>query len=426
MNVTLSGAARGVAQAPPSKSLAHRAVLCAALADGTSRVENLQWSADVSATLQAARDFGAHVKQIEGGAIITGCGWPKLPQGPVDCGESGSTLRFLAPILAQTGGEVRLLGHGRLPQRPQQIYADLFRQKGARFEQDDTGIRLQGPLPGGEYTLRGDVSSQFISGLLFALPLAEEDSVIRVQYPFESRSYVGLTLAALADFGVQVHPCEGKEETTFSVEGGQRYRPFDFRVEADWSNAAFPAVLGAIAGGVQVAGLSRSSAQGDAVILDILARCGASFHWDEAGRLCFEPARLQGCVIDLADCPDLGPILMVLALFCQGTTRIEHAGRLRIKESDRIRAMAAELAKFGGQVRQLDADTIEIEGCRLQAPAQPVDSHNDHRVVMACAVAALAAGVPVTLADAGAVAKSWPGFFDQLEELGAKVVRTDE
>ncbi len=426
MNVTLSGAARGIAQAPPSKSLAHRAVLCAALASGTSRVENLQWSADVSATLQAARDFGARVKQIEGGAIITGCGWPQLPAGPVDCGESGSTLRFLAPILAQTGGEVRLVGHGRLPQRPQQVYAELFRQKGARFDQDEAGIWLQGPLPGGEYTLRGDVSSQFISGLLFALPLADEDSVIRVQHPFESRSYVGLTLAALADFGIQVHPCEGEGETTFSVEGGQRYRPFDFRVEADWSNAAFPAVLGAIAGGVKVAGLSRSSAQGDGVILDILARCGASFHWDEAGRLGFEPARLQGCVIDLADCPDLGPILMVLALFCQGVTRIEHAGRLRIKESDRIEAMAAELAKFGGEVRQLDADTIEIEGCRLHAPAQPVDSHNDHRVVMACAVAALAAGVPVTLADAGAVAKSWPGFFDQLEELGAKVVRTHE
>ena len=424
MNITLSGRAAGGVQAPPSKSLAHRAVLAAALAAGESRVEGLEWSDDLRATLRAARAFGAQVRQEERGIAVRGCGMPAAPAAPVDCGESGSTLRFLAPILAQTGRPVRLVGHGRLPQRPQQVYADLFAQKGARFAQDSEGITLCGPLPGGEYALRGDVSSQFITGLLFALPLAEEDSVIRVRHPFESRSYVGLTLDTLADFGIQIHPCEGENETAFAVEGGQRYRPHSCRVQADWSNAAFPAVLGALTGAVQVAGLDPQSAQGDAVILDILLRCGAQARW-ENGLLGFEPAPLHGIDIDLADCPDLGPVLMALAMFCTGTTRIRNAGRLRIKESDRIAAMAAELAKFGASVRQPDPDTVEIGGCRVRAPQQALCSHNDHRVVMSCAVAALAAGVPAVLQDAGAVAKSWPSFFETLEQLGAKVVRTD-
>lgn len=424
MNITLSGRAAGIVQAPPSKSLAHRAVLAAALAAGESRVEGLEWSADVRATLDAASAFGAQVQRGGDWAVLCGQGYPAVPAAPVDCGESGSTLRFLVPILAQTGKPVRLVGHGRLPQRPQQVYADLFAQKGAQFAQDSEGITLCGPLPGGEYTLRGDVSSQFITGLLFALPLADDDSVIRVQHPFESRSYVGLTLDTLADFGIQIHPCEGENETAFAVEGGQRYRPHSCRVQADWSNAAFPAVLGALTGSVQVAGLDPKSAQGDAVILDILVRCGARARW-ENGLLCFDPAPLHGADIDLADCPDLGPVLMALAMFCTGTTRIRNAGRLRIKESDRIAAMAAELAKFGATVRQPDPDTVEIDGCRVQAPQTALCSHNDHRVVMSCAVAALAAGVPAVLEDAGAVAKSWPSFFETLEQLGAKVVRTD-
>ena len=424
MNITLSGRAAGTVQAPPSKSLAHRAVLAAALAAGESRVEELEWSADVRATLKAACAFGAQVCQGSDWAVLHGQGCPIAPTEPVDCGESGSTLRFLAPILAQTGKPVRLVGHGRLPQRPQQVYADLFAQKSVQFAQDSKGITLCGPLPGGQYTLRGDVSSQFITGLLFALPLADGDSVIRVQHPFESRSYVGLTLDTLADFGIRVQCRQEEQETVFMLEGGQRYQPHSCRVQADWSNAAFPAVLGALTGSVQVAGLDPCSGQGDAAILDILVRCGAQARW-ENGLLCFAPAPLHGIEIDLADCPDLGPVLMVLAMFCTGTTRICNAGRLRIKESDRIAAMAAELAKFGAQVRQPNANTVEIDGCRVQPPATALCSHNDHRVVMSCAVAALAAGVPAVLEDAGAVGKSWPSFFETLKQLGAKVVRTD-
>ena len=423
MQVTISKQASGVVKAPPSKSMAHRAVLAAALSKGTSRVENLEWSADVLATLQAARDFGATVTIGDNWAEITGTGLPHTPAGAVDCKESGSTLRFLIPILAQTGKPVTLVGHGRLPQRPQEVYAQLFAQRGLPFVQTHQGVELCGPLTGGEYVLKGDVSSQFITGLLFALPLAKEDSVIRILPPFESRSYVELTLQTLRQFGVEA---SWQDEYTLAIAGNQEYHPCNVVVEGDWSNGAFPAVLGALTGTVAVAGLDTNTKQGDAVIFEILRRCGAKFSTNSQEIVEFSKKNLQGICIDLADCPDLGPILMVLALFCKGTTRIEHAGRLRIKESDRIAAMAAELKKFGAEVRELDKETLEIEGCALCQPTQPIDSHNDHRVVMACTVAALVANCTITIQNAQAVTKSWPAFFDVMETLGVEVNRTDE
>ena len=423
MQVTVSGKAQGTIGAPPSKSMAHRAVLAAALAKGTSLVKNLEWSADVKATLKAAQDFGAQVEVGENWAKITGIGQPTAPKTAVDCGESGSTLRFLIPILAQTAQPVSLVGHGRLPQRPQQVYADLFAERGLEFSQNEQGVQLCGPLSGGSYTLRGDVSSQFISGLLFALPLAKEDSEIHILPPFESRSYVELTLQTLAEFGVQV---VWKDEYTLSIAGGQQYIARDVTVDGDWSNAAFPAVLGALTNTVALKGLKSDTKQGDAVIFDILRRCGVSITENSAGTFEFAKDELQGVVIDLADCPDLGPILMVLAAFCKGTTRIEHAGRLRIKESDRIEAMAAELKKFGVTVRQLDSETVEIEGSMPVQPAEAIDSHNDHRVVMACTVAALGAGLTVTIDDAQAVTKSWPAFFAAMQSLGVEVQQHEQ
>ena len=423
MQVTIGGKAAGVITAPPSKSMAHRAVLAAALANGTSRIDNLEWSADVKATLQAAQDFGAAVVMGENWAEITGTGLPTAPSAPVDCGESGSTLRFLIPILAQTAKPVTLVGHGRLPQRPQQVYADLFAKQNLTFQQTEQGVELCGPLEGGEYTLRGDVSSQFISGLLFALPLAEKDSTIHILPPFESRSYVELTLQTLEQFGVLV---KWKDQNTLLIAGNQKYQPKNVSVEGDWSNGAFPAVLGALTGTLQLNGLNEDTRQGDSVIFEILKQCGTDISTNEQKNVTFSGTALKGTTIDLADCPDLGPILMVLAMFCKGTTRIEHAGRLRIKESDRIEAMAAELKKFGAEVRQLDSETVEIDGCIPCQPTQPISSHNDHRVVMACTVAALAAGLTITIQDAQAVQKSWPAFFDSMEQLGVEVKWQDD
>ena len=409
----------GTLEAPPSKSMAHRLLICAGLAGGESVIDRVDPSQDVRATARALEALGARVRLENGRARVTGCGGAlRLPGGPVDCGESGSTLRFLIPLFAGCGGPVRLLGHGRLMQRPQDVYARLFAQQGLPFAQDGDGLCLCGPLRPGEYRVEGGVSSQFISGLLLALPLLSGDSVLRVTSPFESQSYVVLTLAAMEDFGVRVR----REQNDFFIPGNQRYLPRDCTVEGDASQAAFFAVLGAVRGGVTVTGLRPDSRQGDRVIFSILRRCGADMT-PVPGGWRFEKSALHAVDIDLADCPDLGPILMVLGLFCEGETVIRNAGRLRVKESDRIAAMQREVEKLGGRI-EAEGGTVRVRGAALHG-AQNLAAHNDHRVVMALAAAALAADVPVCIDGAQAVQKSWPDFFERARELGAEV-KTDE
>ena len=337
----------GAIAAPPSKSMAHRAVLCAALAKGTSHIRNLEFSKDIAATLAAAGQLCARVTAGENDAVVEGLGqfWPV--SAPVDCCESGSTLRFLIPLASLTGQEITFVGRGRLMERPQSVYEELYRAKGLRFEQTPSGLTVEGLLSSGDYTLAGNVSSQFISGLLFALPLLAGTSTLRLLPPVESRSYIDMTRAVQAAFGVE---SRWLDETTLEISGGQEYHPCDYTVEGDYSQAAFPAVLGAVAGGVTLTGLAGKTLQGDAAILDILRRCGAKFTPTAAG-IVFEQAPLHGTDIDLADCPDLGPVLMVLGLLCEGTTVIRNAERLRIKESDRIEAMETELRKCGGVPR---------------------------------------------------------------------------
>ena len=417
------GPVTGWVTAPPSKSMAHRAVLAAGLARGMSRIRNLEYSQDVLATLNAVRQLGARVDVREHWTDIEGRGGFATLRAPIDCGESGSTLRFLIPVCSLTGQEVRFVGHGRLMQRPQAPYAEIFARQGRMFCQNETGILIKGGLRPGEYRLAGDVSSQCISGLLFALPLMMGNSRITIDPPFESRSYVDLTLAALADFGVTarfVPPEEVPEGAAAQLEvpGNQRYHNREYTVEGDYSQGAFFAVLGALHGGIAVGGLAPESGQGDAVILEILRRCGARFVRAE-GAVHFAKSALTATEIDLADCPDLGPVLMVLGAFCQGQTVIRNAGRLRLKESDRIAAMEEELRRFGVRISST-ADTVTITGGPLVMPGD-LRGHNDHRVVMALTVAALAAGLPARIHRAEAVAKSWPGFFDVVRALGGRV-----
>lgn len=416
----------GSIAAPPSKSAAHRAVLSAALATGTSHIDNIEYSDDIRATIDAVSQLGAKITREEHSLTVQGCGEGfATVTRPVFCKESGSTLRFLIPVFSLTAQKIRFTGAPRLFARPQEIYRALFEKQHLRFEQGPEGITIFGRLLPGIFTLPGDVSSQFISGLLFAAPLLESDSTIQVLPPFESKSYVGLTIDALRSFGVKVEESAGPEgKTLFKVAAPQRYRACDLAVEGDYSQAAFPAVLGSLTGGVAVTGLRPDSRQGDKVILDILRRCGAKFSADAEGSLHFERSLLHAVEIDLADCPDLGPVLIAMACFCSGKTVIRNAGRLRIKESDRIEAMRAELAKMGGRV-EADGDTVTVEGCALHAPEEPLDGHNDHRIVMSLAVAALGAGLPATIRGAQAVAKSWPGFFDAIQKLGAKVELSD-
>ena len=408
----------GTVSAPPSKSMAHRAVLCSALAKGTSHIENLEFSKDISATLAAAGQLCARVESGPSDALVEGLGHFRPVFGPVDCCESGSTLRFLIPLASLTGQSITFVGRGRLMERPQSVYETLYRKQNLHFEQANGQLTVAGSLRSGEYTLAGNVSSQFISGLLFALPLLAGDSTLHLIPPVESRSYIEMTRAAQAAFGVTSH---WLDDTTLCIPGGQQYHPRDYIVEGDYSQAAFLAVLGAVKGGITLTGLAAETLQGDAAILDILRRCGAKFTRTEAG-LVFEQAPLHGVDINLADCPDLGPVLMVLGLLCEGTTVIRNAERLRIKESDRIAAMEAELRACGG-VLSSEGGTITVQGCkpRLHAPEAPLSGHNDHRVVMSLTVLALAADIPLAINEAEAVQKSWPHFFDALKPLGVEV-----
>ena len=420
MLVTISPPAHigGTVSAPPSKSMAHRAVLCSALAKGTSHIENLEFSKDSSATLAAAGQLCARVESGPADALVEGLGHFRPVFGPVDCCESGSTLRFLIPLASLTGQSITFVGRGRLMERPQSVYETLYREQNLHFEQANGQLTVAGSLRSGEYTLAGNVSSQFISGLLFALPLLGGTSTLHLLPPVESRSYIDMTRSVQAAFGVT---SRWVDETTLEIPGGQAYRPCDYTVEGDYSQAAFPAVLGAVTGGVMLTGLAEPTLQGDAAILDILRRCGADFSRTERG-IVFRKAPLHGTDIDLADCPDLGPVLMVLGLFCEGQTVIRNAERLRIKESDRIEAMETELRKCGG-VLSSASGTITIEGCAgaLHAPDGVLSGHNDHRVVMSLSVLALAAGLRLPIDGAEAVTKSWPNFFTAIKPLGAEV-----
>ena len=417
MQVTLRPAPiHGFLAAPPSKSMASRAILCSALSGGECRIDHLDLSNDILVLLAAARQLGCLLDLEPDAVTISAPAQLGCPVHAIHCGESATALRFLIPILALGGQRVRFIGKERLLQRPMQIYADLLPQHGCTFTQTVDGITISGKLTGGDFTLPGNVSSQFISGLLFALPLLSCASTIRVQPPFASRSYVELTRSMQALFGV-VSFWQG--ENTLFIPGGQQYRPQDYVVEGDYGLSAYPALLGTVFGPVTIAGLRADSLQGDTALLRILQRCGGSFT-AHADRVRFTQGNLHGGEIDLADCPDLGPLCMVMAALASGTTVLRHTDRLRLKESDRIAAMQQELEKFGVNVAVFP-DAVTITGGPIQAPEELLDSHHDHRIAMSLAALALAAEVPVRIDNAEAVRKSWPTFWNDLSRLGACV-----
>lgn len=407
----------GAVTVPPSKSMAHRAIICACLADGESTVRRVSESDDMRATIGAMEALGAKIERMGDTLTIRGTGGvPRLSSCDVDCIESGSTLRFLIPLFSLTGGLVTYHGRGRLMERPQDVYAALFKEQGACFSQEDGILRQQGALKGGKLVIRGDVSSQFITGLLFTLPLLDGDSVIEILPPFESRSYVLLTLQVLRDFGITAHFAD---PYTLVVPGNQRYCSAAHTVEGDYSQLAFFAVRGAIGAETTCRGVRLDSAQGDRVICELVKKAGAKVQI-KTDAIAFSPGYLHGSEIDLADCPDLGPALMVLASFCEGETRIINAGRLRMKESDRIAAMEEELKKLGVEISTA-ADAVAITGRRPMEKPVAVYAHNDHRIAMSLAVFASAAEQPVCIEGADCVKKSYPDFFEALARAGIKV-----
>lgn len=421
MNITIyPGTSRGAVTVPPSKSLAHRAIICAALAQGVSRIENISYSQDILATIHALAHLGAIITCEEQAVVVQG-GISQIPlTGPVHCNESGSTLRFMIPLFGLKEEKTTFTGDGRLLQRPQKVYQDIFQHQGLFYEQSPEHIIIQGKLKPGNFIIPGNISSQFISGLLFALPLLEADSVITILPPFESQSYLKLTLDLLCKYVIEIIQ---KNELTFHIQGNQAYQPCDYRVEGDYSQAAFWNVLSAVNHPICCNGLSTVSKQGDKVILEILQQCGAEIIREETG-IFVQGKTLCGGDIDLADCPDLGPILMVLALFCKGETRIYHAARLRYKESDRIAAMEQELQKIGAMVTSTE-DEIFITPRETYMAGGIIEAHGDHRIAMAMAVAATKCQNPVTIAHGEVVEKSYPNFWKHLENLGIQVEKHD-
>ena len=389
----------------PSKSASHRAVMMAALCREETRLAPLQRSRDIEATLACAKALGL--------------GQSDAPQGlrTLDCGESGSTLRFFIPLSLDGRGPVRFVGHGRLMQRPLSVYEQLLTPRGIRWTLEADALTVEGRLQSGEFALAGDVSSQFITGLLLALPLLPGDSVIRITTALESRAYVELTRRIQQAFGVT---SRWADERTLLVPGGQTpVSPGSFAIEGDWSHAAFYLVAGALgkAGPLTLRHLDMDSTQGDRAIVPILRGMGARIEETAQGLTVF-PSELRGASVDVTQVPDLVPVLVVAMAGAQGESRITGAARLRIKESDRLSAIAGALNACGARVTELP-DGLVIQGGQPLHGAS-VEGCNDHRIVMAMAVAAALCEGEITISDAEAVAKSAPAFWQEYASLGGQ------
>ena len=384
----------GEITAPPSKSAAHRRLICAALAEGKSIIKGISESEDMKATLDCIKSLGASA-EINGDTVtVIGCNPKRREKAVLNCRESGSTLRFFVPICLLSDKEATLKGSERLLSRPLEPYEEICVSQGMDYIFTESSLTVKGPIRSGHFRLRGDVSSQFISGLMFALPLCDGFSVIELIPPVMSASYIAMTVEALKEFGVRV---EVTEDDKIIIPGGQKYKPTDCIVEGDWSNAAFFLALNTLGSDIGINGLRRHSLQGDEVIIKLLGKLS---------RTC--------PTIDIADCPDLAPILMATASALNGV-RLINTDRLKIKESDRGEAMASELRKLGVTVTVGDNEITVTAPEYLSTPTETLCGHNDHRIVMASAVILSLTGGEIDGCEA--VKKSFPDFFEVLDTL---------
>ena len=391
------GTAYGRVEAPPSKSVSHRYLICGALSGG-SVIENVAFSEDIKATLNCLSALGAEY-EIDGSTVKIGGISPDkaVKCAELFCNESGSTLRFLIPLCLLFGQKITLKGTERLMSRSLAVYKEMCLLQGIEFTENKESVTVCGKLTAGKYSVRGDVSSQFISGLMFALPLLGSDSIIDITGALESGSYLGMTVKALAEFGVRI---SRTDEHTIFIKGNQTYKPRTLRVEGDYSNAAFFEAFNSVGGNVAVAGLKKDTCQGDAVYRKLFGQM------------------VRGCPeIDISDCPDLAPVLMAVAAANNGVKLIG-THRLKIKESDRGAAMAEELAKFGCNTEVWENE-ITVHPRALKTPELPLSGHNDHRIVMALSLLCSITGGSIYGAEA--VNKSFPDYFRKLASLGIKV-----
>lgn len=397
MNVQIfKSTACGKVTAPPSKSYAHRLLICAGLSDGVSVIKNVALSQDISATLNCLSSLGVKY-EISGDTVtVYGNGNGLNVTDFFNCNESGSTLRFFIPIALTTGKTCRFCGTEKLISRGIGIYKDLLK-KDVEFGFSASEITACGKLSCGNYKINGNISSQFISGMLFALPLLEGDSTLEIIPPIESRSYIDITLNALKLFGIEILQTT---ENCYYIKGGRRYKATNLTVEGDWSNSAFLFALNELGGNVTVEGLNNDSFQGDRIITKL-----------------FEELKKDKPVIDLSDCPDLAPILFTVASTKNGAV-FNGTKRLAIKESNRAVVMAEELAKFGVKT-VVNENSVEISPSALRQPTVPLCGHNDHRIVMSMAV--LSTLFSATIQGAQAVNKSYPDFFEVLKTLNVRI-----
>ncbi len=413
-----NGNLHGTVSAIPSKSMAHRHFIAAALADGESRIQCQGDSEDIEATLGCLRALGTEVVQEDGDYRVIPAKGSKHSQTVVFmCKESGSTLRFLLPVAAALGITGEFYAEGRLPKRPlSPLYEELERHGCRLSPQGEIPLRCEGRLEAGIYELPGNVSSQYITGLLFALPLLEGESLIHLTSPLQSAQYVDMTLQVLKEYGITILT----EKSGYRVPGGQRYQKKENGfVEGDWSNAAFWLAAGALGSQeIRVCGLSMDSEQGDKKMVELLRQMGAKVIC-QGTEVVVVPGELHGIEIDASDIPDLVPVLAAVASVSQGTTRIYNAERLRLKESDRLQTVADTLNIMGADVQELE-EGLEITGKKF-LKGGCVDASGDHRIAMTAAVAACACVEPVKICGAQAVNKSYPGFYQDYEKLGGKV-----
>lgn len=383
----------GTVLLPPSKSAAHRALICSFLAGG-GEVSPLIESKDMLATVSA-------IRALENG------------ENTINCIESGSTLRFMIPIATALGRAVTFVGEGKLPERPIGEYLRLLPEHNVECRTDGgLPLSIEGQLVGGRFEIAGDISSQYITGLLLALPLLDDDSEIVLTTELESKPYVDMTIKVMADYGVDVV----QMENGYFIKGCQKYISRDYTVEGDWSQAAFYAVAGALFGRVEMTGVDFNSTQGDKQIADIIERFGARVERGENSLTVYK-SNLKGIEIDAADIPDMVPALAVLGAYADGTTVIKGAQRLRLKESDRIESVTYNLKKSGADITPMP-DGMIIKHSMLKGAE--LKGFNDHRIVMAMTVAATGAQGESIIDDAQSINKSYPAFFDDYNKLGGK------
>lgn len=421
MNVTIKPTKlSGNIQIPPSKSLSHRAIIAASLAEGKSIISNVLYSKDIKATIDAMRACGATIIEHESSLEIIGSKVKRI-KDVINANESGSTIRFMIPIALVNDSPIEFRGENHLVKRPLDTFFEIFDNQNIEYERgtDYLPLKVKSGLKNGVFNVRGDISSQFITGLLYALPMLDGDSTIKITTNLESKGYIDLTLDMLSMFGINI---ENRNYQEFFIKGNQEFKPHDYTIEGDFSQSAFFLVADCLGADIKLSCMNMNSHQGDKKILNDISDFKSPIHYENLLLYC-ENTDTKGCVIDFSQSPDLGPALTVLAALSLGDSEFINASRLRIKECDRITCMKEELEKLGAKIDEHE-DGMTIHGVR-ELKGNVVNSHNDHRVAMALAMASLKTKGEIKILNAGCVSKSYPNFWSVFESLGGNIIYED-